>query len=713
MNEPITPVKWWLNEIAASRKREKDFRKDGAEILKIYSGEKTDTIPFNILYSNTETLSPALYSAIPRPVVSRRFKDTDPLGASAAQAGERGLSFLIDTNVDGYETFDEGVRAAVLDALLPGRGVTAVKYDAQIEEMPPEEGEEEPTPYKDAEMVCLDSRSWNRVYFGYAKKWSKVPWVAFEIHIDKIEAERLFGDEIANKLNYTRDEDEATAENKDENERNKGERKTVCIYQIWDKDGKGTPETQKKVRYICDQYPEFLKVSDDPLGLTGFFNIPKPIQFMEKSNDLTPTALYKLYENQAKELNSITTRINRLVKAIKARGVYDAALGTDIANVMSADDNMLMPSSDTAGLAAEKGLQNAIWFMPIDVMVNTLMQLYAAREQCKQVIYEVTGISDIIRGSTVASETATAQNLKSQWGTLRLKRLQKEVQRYCRDLLRMMLEIAASKFSEETWAKMTGLPFVTSEQRQQDEQMFQLIQQQMQMMPPPQEGEPPNPMMQEGQRLQAELQKPVWSDVLALLKDDVQRSYRIDIETNSTLEPEAAEDQKSIADMLAGMGQVMNGLGPLVKEGVMPFDAVKVLLQTVARRSRFGPEIENQINQMQPPQPQPDPKQQMEQQKMQGELEMQKMEIQSKQGETQSAMQLEQMKLQMEQQRLQMEQQKMQMEMEQAQAEHQMKMQEMAAKVQMNEIISASKIKVALMTAEMKEKQAKEPHANV
>ena len=102
---------------------------------------------------------------------------------------------------------------------------------------------------------------------------------------------------------------------------------------------------------------------------------------------------------------------------------------------------------------------------PVEKLIVVLRELYEAREQAKRVIYEITGISDIIRGSTVASETATAQQIKSQWGTLRLKRLQKEVQRYARDLLRMMLEIASKKFSEATFAQMTGLPFVTSEGR--------------------------------------------------------------------------------------------------------------------------------------------------------------------------------------------------------------------------------------------------------
>jgi hypothetical protein len=637
--KPDSVVSYWLNEIKASQNREKAFRKEGQRILDIYSAKKPEEIPYNILYSNTETLLPALYSSVPRPVVSRRFKDADPLGRYAAEAGKRVLEFLMDTNVEGYETFDEGVRSAVLDALLPGRGVTCIKYDAEIGQVPGDDTEEggvvdqEPTEYKAAELVCTDTKSWNRVFFGYAKKWSKVPWVAYEEHIDKDEAERLFGADVAAKMTFAKNEDDADDEEdgkSNEENRNQGEKKTACVYQIWDKEG------GKKVRYVSSQYPEgFLKVEDDPLGLSGFFNCPKPMMFMEKSNDLLPVALYMLYENQAKELNEISRRINRVVRAIKAKAIYDGELGDDIKNLVDADDNELVPADKSSSLAAEKGLQNAIWFWPIEQLVNVLNQLILAREQCKRVIFEVTGISDIIRGSSVASETATAQNLKSQWGTLRLKRLQKEVQRYARDILRMMLEVAAAKFSVETWAKMTGLPFVTSEQKQQSQKIAMAAQQ---------IGQQPDEAAMKA------LQAPVWEDVLKILQDDMQRAYRIDIETNSTVELEATEDKQDMAEVMAAIGQALNGLTPLVQAGSLPFEAAQAMLLTIVRRFRFGSEVEDMIRAMKPPKPPEDGKAAAEQAKMQQEQARMQAEQQQQQVENERIAQVEMAKHQREQQ---------------------------------------------------------------
>lgn len=632
-------VACWVKEIEACRKRESDFRKNGQRILDIYDGTKAEETPFNILYSNTETLLPAVYSAIPRPVVQRRFKDDDPLGKAAAQAGQRGLEFLLDTNVDGYEVFDDGMQAASLDALLPGRAVTAVVYDADLVEAPAEYGEEPAPASMKSELVCLESKDWKKVYFGYAKKWSNVPWVAYESEIDREEAVKLFGQEVAGKLTYSKDNaPQEKDEPKSKEDAHQGERKTCRIYQVWDKDG------GRKVRYFSDTYKDdFLKEEDDPLQLTGFFNCPKPLQFLKKTHSLTPTAVYILYESQAKELNELTRRIKMIAKAIKARGIYDSELGDDLKKLMEADDNELVPADKSSSLAAEKGLQNAIWFMPIQELIVTLRELGAAREQCKQVIYEITGISDILRGSSKASETLGAQEIKTQWGTLRLKRAQKEVARYARDLLRLMLELAATKFSEETWAKMTGLPFLLSAKYNELTAVAQALGQEVARIQatqpppqPPQPGQPPiappspPPQLQQLQAIKQQLQAPKWSDVLAMLRDDLQRAYRIDIETNSTVEPEAAEDQKNISEIMMAMGQVLNGIGPLVAKGVLPFEAAQVMLLTVVRRFRFGSELEDTIKAMQPPKPEDDGKaaelQQAQQQLAQVMQQMQQMQ---------------------------------------------------------------------------------------
>lgn len=574
-------VRFWLSEIQAAKRREKDFRKDGVRIRSIYDGSKSDSTPFNILFSNTETMFPALYSAVPRPVVQRRYKDDDQVGFAAAAAGQRMLEFQLDQNVEGYESFNDGMKATVLDALLPGRGVSAIHYDYEAKD-----------DTLKSQLICLDSKSWNRVYFGYAKKWSKTPWVAFELLVDKDEAATLFGDK-AKRMRYdtdAEDEENEHGSKKNADERNLGEQKLARIYQIWVK-------KDRKVICVSQSYPwGMLKEGDDALGLSGFYPIPKPLTFVEKTDDPTPTALYLLYENQARELNRITTRINKLVEAAKARGIYDASMGDDIAKLMDAEENELVATSNDAGTFSDKGVSSSVWFMPLEQIQKTLQQLYVAREQAKQVIYEILGISDILRGSSKASETLGAQQIKNQWGSLRLKPKQAEVQRYARDMLRLILEIAAKHFNEDQWAEMTGLPYLTQMQANQLAQTGAKLKQAAMA------GDQ-NAAMQYRQMVEQAKQTVTWAAVLETLQNDLQRAYKIDIETNSTVEPEAVEDQKNVTELMTALGQYLQSVAPLVVNGTMPFEVAQAMMLAICRRFRFGSEIEEFIRKMKPPAP--------------------------------------------------------------------------------------------------------------
>jgi hypothetical protein len=239
-----------------------------------------------------------------------------------------------------------------------------------------------------------------------------------------------------------------------------------------------------------------------------------------------------------------------------------------------------------------------------------------------------------MRGSTKASETLGAQQLKSSWGTLRIKNKQKEVQRYVRDMLRIILEVAATKFDEETWAKMTGLPYLTRMQAQQLQLQLQATQQQATTAGP-------SPQLQQ---IQQQLQQPTWEQVLGLLRDDLQRAYRIDIETDSTIEPDATNAQQEITAVMAAVSQAMNGIGPLVLQGVLPFQAAQTMLLTVVRAFKGGRQLEESIQQMQPPQPPEEDgaqqakaqqavmqaQQQLQQQQMQMEQEKSAMDLQVK-----------------------------------------------------------------------------------
>ena len=672
----------WLHALSSAEKREKPYRASAENVVKIYEVEKahatsTETqgssVPFNILYSNTETLSPALYNSLPQPKVQQRFFDQGKETVIAAETAERLLQFLLDNDLVGYQSFDEVMQSAVTDALVAGRGILRVKYEAEPpaedagQEILPE-GEEEEAMEGESEALSSSRLGesavcefvpWDRILHGWARNWGDVPWIAFLHYMTKDEIISNFGEEASTGMTFANDPE--CPEGTD----GSAESLPVTVYEVWDK-------RTKKVMFISAGKPDaFLKVVDDPLSLTGFFPIPRPLMLFRRISSLLPTPPYIFYEDQARELNQVTVRIRRIVAALKVRGFYDSTI-EGIEKLLVADDNTFFPAQNVAALQQGTSLERSLFIMPIEKLTAVLQQLYIQREQIKQVIYEITGIADIMRGSTQASETLGAQQIKSQWGTLRLKKAQKEVARFARDALRMMAEVAVTKFDSQTILAMTGMQLPT--QAQKEQMLMQMQLQQMQQMQAQAQGMAPGMAPAPAPQAPPPDLPPSIEEIQSLLQSDLMRAFSVDIETNSTVELEATQDKQEVAELMNAMAQFMNGIAPAAERGILPFEAAKAMLLGIIKKFRFGMEVENIIEKMQPPPPKEEPKDaknspeviqaqvQAEQQKAATGLQVARQELELKEKEHQMKLMELQMKQEMLIQKHQMEMQKMQMQ---------------------------------------------------
>lgn len=180
-------------------------------------------------------------------------------------------------------------------------------------------------------------------------------------------------------------------------------------------------------------------------------------------------------------------------------------------------------------------------------------------------------------------------------------------------------------------------------------------------------GPPPNPQLQQAQAQLEQIQKQLEQiqenkQVLALLRDEKTRGYRIEIETDSTIEPDEQAEKKSRIEFTEVCGKFLGEALPTLQ--VMPqaapmFEQVFLFL---VRGFRAGRELEDTIEttmaaiKQAAQQPKPDPEQmkvqaqmaqadQQHQQTMQqnDQQHQQKMEIDAKQGEMKLA--LEQAKM--------------------------------------------------------------------
>jgi hypothetical protein len=658
-------VKRWISELDIASSTEEDFRKKGREAWGVYKSEKQTASAFNIMWSNTETLRPALYNSKPSPDVRRRFRDADPLGKYGALVLKRALTYSIDE----YD-FDKTIQDAVLDILVPGRGVARVKYEPKFRaiegaELDPLSDEPPPEELAYEQTICAHV-PWDCFRRGPGEKWEEVQWVAFKHRMAKDQLVEMFGEETAEEVPLS----ESESEDKSKDKTIKSLLKTAEVWEVWDK-------ASKKVLFICPMYDvKPLLEQEDPLRLSGFFPMPRPVYMIEDSTSLIPQPHYEKYRNQAEELNKISKRIDKIVAALKVRGAYASNL-SEMATIIEAADNQMVPIVNASEVAAFGGLDKAVWIMPIEKLAGVLQELYKARAATLQTIYEITGLGDIMRGVSNPHETLGAQQLKSQWGTLRLQRLQREVQRFICDLMQLKGEVIAEHFQMETLQAMTGVELPTAE----DKVALQMKMQQAQMTGQP----PPEDMALAAQHV---LKMPTWEDVMGLLRSDQMRRFKIGIETDSTIQETLTRDAQGMQEAVTAVVNLFNGLAPAMESGALSVEVAKTIALSMARNAKMGDAVEEAIEQIKqpppPPPPPPDKSVEVAQVKVQGEKEIATMR-------EQSSTQLEAQKMQHAQQVSAIE---LQNEQRKAMQEAQLAQQEAAHKAQIAQIQEQGKLEI-------------------
>lgn len=576
----------WKKELRLADKREKDWRSDSEKVIKRYRGEERKKNRFNVLWSNTETLRPAIYNSRPNPDVRRRFRDADPLGKAVSEILERSLMVMID-----YECTDQTLKNDTLDGLLCGRGVSRIRYIPSIKQVEkreePEDEDTGVTPESahdqeevEYEQVLPEHVDWRDFRHGFGRVWDEVPWVAFRHKLSRPDAQKKFDKDDIKGIVFSEpanpEEPEKLTESFSETT------KVSEFWEIWDK-------ISDRVFFFNDKCDELLFPTDNkdgapPIAFSGFFPVPEPLKIIENTGSLLPIIPFDLYRQQADELDKLSGRIDRITEAMRLRGIYDSKL-TELGDLMVGEDNELTPVQN-AQAWGDGGLDKAISWFPTEKAATLLESLYQARDRQKAIIDELTGITDIRRGVTDPEETLGAQEIKQANGDVRLHRYRQEVQRYAKDLIRLGAEAMCDKFAPQTFAQMTELQFPTQQMKQQAQQ-----QQGMQQpgAPPP----PPNPM----------LQMPTWEDIMQLMKSSGMRRFRVDVETDSTVAGTLNADMEGLTQLLEAIGKTLQGMAPLVQSGSMPVDAAKEVVMAVVRRARLGLGVEDAFEKMKAPNP--------------------------------------------------------------------------------------------------------------
>ena len=581
---------YWNDQIAKARRFEENWRERANGIVQRYRDDNINRFEretrMNIFHSNVNTIKSALYFKTPKPKVSRRFKSNDPIGRTIAEVIQRGLQYQLDI----YD-FDNAVKKAIEDMLIVGRGAIRLRYDPVLVTGEPEripvrvepitgigevapgqmgevqvaqrlldpDGNEveqenvkqdargmfiegDPVEFIGEQSITCEHVNWSDLTLSPSRCWEDVRWIAFRHLLSREDLVDYYGSQGEQiPLTYRSTE---MSDYQDNPEPDMAE-----VYEIWDK------RSGKQI-FVATGFDEILEDFDDPYSLDGFWPMPEPLYAVSTTDTTLPVPELFIYEDQLFELDLITQRIAALTEALKRRGVYDASF-QELIRLSDAEDNEFIPVDNMAMLQAGGGLANVMQEAPLQNIITALTALYQSRQVVIETIYELTGISDIMRGQSASRETATAQRIKGQFGAMRLVNRQRTIEKFLDKIMQLKAELLVENLEPTLLEKMTAIA-----------------------IPP---------------------------EVVAVMRDDRLRSYRISIDTEESNAIDAAMDQKNRTEFLTATVQFLQSVGPLVSSGALGFEQAKQMLLFAARAFPGARELEESLEAIQPPQPQPNP----------------------------------------------------------------------------------------------------------
>lgn len=494
------------------------------------------------------------------------------------------------------------------------------------------------------QRVALDYVYWEDFLWSPCRVWEERRWVGRVVYMDQAQLIKRFGEKKGKEvpLNHR-------PMNMNLNTYPGGivpvnqAVKQAKIYEIWDR-------IHRKVIWLTKDLPGILDEKDDFLNLVGFEPCPKPLLANITTANSVPRPDYYMVQDQYTELDTINNRISNLVRACKVAGVYDQS-STGIQRLLQEGvDNILVPVENWAQFAEKGGVKGQVDWLPLEMIVNALQRLYEAREGIKAQIYEITGIADIIRGASKASETLGAQEIKAKFASVKIKDTQDEVARFASEILRLKAEIMVKHFDPEILIRKSNI------MRTDDADLAQ--------------------------------------EAVELLQSEEGFEWRILVTSDQLAQTDYAMEKQDRIELLTSVSGYLETAGPMIQSNPQSAPFLVGMLKWAISGFKGARDIEGMLDKTlddlvkNPPQPEADPEAEKAKAEMQMAQEEHAMKMQEAQAKIAGKEKELQLKIQAKMQEMQMadaehrqelafEVQKMQMEMMMMRQEHAFEMQRM------------------------------------
>jgi len=619
---------------------------------KLYGGNDLDQrrrwTKFPLWWSCWKIRQPITLARLPIPVLKDTQGD-DPYGRTACVVGERltrGIlktfealpefssandDFLV-TNFGWGRVFyrneecveDEKIRLQVVEPppMEPQMGPDGQPMQQQ-QQMPPifvtPDGEQVENPLQDefgpyilsGQEVTIDNEE---VYFEAGlysglyvdpdvTKWNKVTRLAFEYQYSYREFKQKFGQAALDKLARTDIEEHRTG-------------KPIICFEYHDK-------FLREVRWFAENSEDFFQPlgmpeadpddiqeveaggydNSDLYGLSGFFPCAEPLVINQSTKDFWPTPEYFQVADILDDIHSIVGRMVLLTKAIRVRFLFDSSVKelSGLIGETGEGGGLGVPNLEQALMNGKGSLVNLVAYFPVEEMIKGLQNMYTAFEQRLNMFYQVTGLSDLIRGQTSDVEkTYGERQLEGKFALNRIEPYQRKIQEWIKDNYQLLMEMALKMFSDKT------LDEYITPQTLDDEDKQRYVQ------------------------------------ALELLRSNKRRRFRVDFETDSTIAINQEWKRKQAIDLANVLTKAMESTAKVAETqpelAATELSVLKHLMGEFSDGKLFVDEIQDSIQQVidrvsQPKPPEPNielEKLKLEQQKLAASSQLEQLQIQSK-----------------------------------------------------------------------------------
>lgn len=583
--------------------REIKKQKQSGALWSVMPNSARKSVRFPLWYSTFKIRKPFVLSRLGIPIGQDISGGDDPVGRTAAELKERLCKSIL-------RTFDamEPLSGARDDMLATNFGQTRGYYDAdEVEELkkiylnPIQDAQtgqtllmkpdgsmvnsdeaihtDEKGPYIESdkkvkverERVYIKHVLWKDFYVDpTAYCWSDVRELAFGYDYSETAYKKRFGAEaLAEVKTFSRQQE------------GKKIKRTIRVYEYWNLDYPG-------VKYFTDMASDFLTLETnqdgkDPYGLKKTFPCPKPMLDNAPTDSFWPIPEWYQMNDLLLEIHNIATAIFVLSRAIRIRGLFDKNIPglQSLVNEVSTADWIGIPGLMQAMQQAGGNIANAIAYLPIEPMVESLNNMYQALQQRLTSYAQLTGTSDLLQGMAMEQQrdvTFGEQQMKAKFAMSQIEPWQEDMQRFTKDNYELLCEMALKNFTDETLSKYFNYETLDPDDKQR------------------------------------------YSPAVDLLKNDDEGRFRIELETDSTIAINQEYLQQNVTQMTTAVTQAIEATAQAIQSAPMLAPTLIKMTQNLVTSFQGGRELVDDVKrdldavvqkiqqqQANPQQPPPDP----------------------------------------------------------------------------------------------------------